>query len=337
MLEFKIILEKLIDKHNLTAEETQWIMRKLLVGALNDIEMAGFLVALRSKGETVVELTTAVKVLRSLAKNININQLNLVDIVGTGGDGFQTFNISTTCCFIVAAAGGVVAKHGNRSISSKCRAADVLEKAGVNLDRSPEQVMQVIDELGIGFMFAPKHHTAMAHVAQVRKKLGIRTIFNLLGPLTNPANAKHHLIGVYDKKWLVPFAEVLRTLGSKKALIVHGDDGLDEISLTSKTQVAELFNHQIITYEIFPENFGIPAQSLQTLRVKNAEESLAMMMQVFNNEPGPARDIILLNAGAALYAADLIDSIAAGIEKVRELLDSGRVKELFMQFVKKTS
>lgn len=336
-MQYKTLVDKLVKKEDLLPTEMRWLMEQMLKGAMSEAEIAEILMALHNKGESVAELIEAVRVLRKLAKSIQINRRHLIDIVGTGGDGLQTFNISTACCFIVAAAGGAVAKQGNRASSSRSGSADVLEAAGVNLNRTPEKVAATIEHFGVGFLFAPKHHAAMAHVAAARKKLAIRTLFNLLGPLVNPAQAEYHLIGVYDKKWLMPFAEILKNLSTKKALIVHGEDGLDEISLATKTQIVELSNQTIQSYEIFPEQFGIASQSLDNLQIQNAAESLKMILQVFNDTPGAARDIVLLNAGAALYAADLESSIAAGIEKSRELLSSGKVLQLFNEFVKESN
>lgn len=333
-MQYKTVLEKLMNKQDLTTVEVQWVMQQILTESFGDAEIAALLVALSSKGESVLELSTAASILRNLAERVIVKRPHVIDIVGTGGDCLQTFNISTACCFIVAAAGGTVAKIGNRAFSSRSGSADMLELAGVNLARTPEQIKTTIEKLGVGFLFAPKHHSAMANVAKIRKTLGVRTIFNLMGPLTNPANAQYHLIGVNDKKWLMPFAEVLKNLSSKKALIVHGNDGLDEISLAAPTQIAELSNQKITLYEISPEQFGIKTQSLQTIKADSPAASLAMVLQVFNNESGPTRDIVLLNAGAALYAADLAVSIAAGIETARELLASGKVLRLFNEFVR---
>lgn len=329
---FSSLLTKIIDKQDLTASQMQWIMEQMMQGVLQDSQVAGLLVALASKGESVTELVTAVKVLRDLAIPINIDRSNLVDIVGTGGDGHKTYNISTACCFVVAAAGGTVAKHGNRAVSSQCGAADVLEYAGINLARPVGDVIKTIEHSGVGFIFAPNYHGAMKYVAPVRKALGVRTMFNLLGPLINPAKAQYQLIGVYHKKWLQPFAQILKTLGVKRALIVHGEDGLDEVSLALPTQVVELNNGDIKSYTLRPEQFGIRAQSLQSLQIENAQQSLKMILDVFNNEPGAARDILLLNAGAALYAAALVESIDLGVEKTRKLLASGKVMEKFKEF-----
>lgn len=336
-MQYKILIEKLLKKQDLMPEEMQSVLENMLSGTMSEAEITEFLQALHHKGESVTELTAAVRVLKKSAKPIQINRKNLIDIVGTGGDQLQTFNISTACCFIVAAAGGAVAKHGNRASSSRCGSADLLELAGVNLDRTSEQVAATIEKLGVGFVFAPKHHTAMAHVAAARKKLGSRTLFNLLGPLINPAKAEYHLIGVNDVKWLEPYALVLKNLSATKALIVHGEDGLDEVSLAGKTQIAELSNQSIKRYEIFPEQFGIASQPLSSIQIQNARDSLKMILDVFNNVSGAARDIVLLNAGAALYAADLENSIASGIEKSRELLKSGKVLRLFNEFVEESN
>lgn len=327
------LTEKLIEKKDLSADEMQWTMQSFMQGQCSDVEIAGFLVALRCKGETVLEITTAVQVMREFSHKLEIKKEHLIDIVGTGGDGLQTFNISTACCFVVAAAGGTVAKHGNRSASSKSGAADVLETAGLNLNASFERIIKSIEQEGVGFMFAQRHHSAMKHVMPARKALNIRTVFNLLGPLTNPANASYQLLGVYERTLLELSAKVLKNLGSKKALVIHGEDGLDEITLAGKTFIAELDEGEIKSYEISPEQFGIKQQSLEAIKVNDAAESLAMIKGVFSGKPGPAFDIVCLNAGAALYAAKLVDSIGDGVVQSRELLCSGKVAEKFDAFL----
>jgi anthranilate phosphoribosyltransferase len=253
----------------------------------------------------------------------------VVDIVGTGGDKAHTFNISTTCAFVVAGAGGRVAKHGNRSVSSRSGSADVLEAAGIALNLTPMQIATCIEEIGVGFMFAPAHHQATSQVAALRKELGIRTLFNLIGPLTNPAAVIHQLVGVFAAKWTHPVAEVLQRLGSHHALVVHSDDGLDEISINAATSIVELQHNRINAYQLTPEQFGIKRTPLDALRVTSKEESLALMMKVLQNEPGAARDIVILNAGAAIYAADLAASIAEGIEKAEETIANGAAYQKF--------
>ena len=316
----------------------QSILLQLMQGQLGQVQMAAFLAALATKGESSAELTAAVKVMRKLASGIKINSKPAIDIVGTGGDGAKTFNISTAACFVVATAGAYVAKHGNRSVSSSSGSADVLEALGIRLDLSPEQVTKCVQELGLGFMFAPLYHHAMKHAVNVRKEMGVRTLFNLLGPLSNPAHVDHQLIGVYDKKWLVPFAKTLQNLGLKHALVVHAKDGLDEISIADETYIAELKDNQIIEYTISPEQFGIERQSLAALKVENASQSAAMIKAVFANNHNPAKDIVVLNAGAALYTADLYPSLEEGIMQAQKLIESGKVAkklEDFIAFIRK--
>jgi anthranilate phosphoribosyltransferase len=260
----------------------------------------------------------------------------MIDTCGTGGDGANTFNISTTCAFVVAAAGGQVAKHGNRSVSSRCGSADVLEAAGVNLQLSAAQVEQCVNDLGVGFLFAPNYHGAMKHTSTVRRDMGVRTLFNLLGPLANPANAPHQLIGVFSQHWLEPMAQVLKKLGSQHVLVVNADDGLDEISIAAPTQVAELKDGSVSSYSITPEQFGLPRASLSELAINDVAESLAIVNAVLNNQAGAALDIVRLNAGAAIYAANLSDSLAAGITKAAEVIASGAAKAKFTALIERS-
>jgi anthranilate phosphoribosyltransferase len=271
--------------------------------------------------------------MRELAEPLQLHGEHLVDTCGTGGDGQNTFNISTASAFVVAAAGGKVAKHGNRSVSSSCGSADVLEAAGVNLELTPEQVKTCIEQIGVGFLFAPRWHGAMKHARAPRQELGVRTLFNLLGPLSNPAKIPNQLVGVFDDDWLEPFAEVLQRLGSKHVLVVHADDGLDEISIASSTQIAELNNGQISRYSIEPEQFGMQRISLKPLAVTNAEQSLALINQVFDAKNGPATDIVLLNAGAAIYAADLTTNLDDGVQLARNVINNGSAKARFTQLI----
>ncbi|TXL02099.1 anthranilate phosphoribosyltransferase [Methylococcaceae bacterium HT1] len=320
-------LQAVLEKQDLSRQEMRDVMRSIMSGESSSAQIAGFLIALRCKGETVEEITAAAEVMRELASKVNIQGEHIIDTCGTGGDGANTFNISTTCAFVVAAAGGTVAKHGNRSVSSRSGSADVLEAAGVNLNLSADQVAQCVNSIGVGFLFAQKHHGAMKHVAGPRKEMGVRTLFNLLGPLANPAGAPNQLIGVFDKQWVEPVAHVLKALGSEHVLVVHADDGLDEISIASETTVAELNKGEITTYRISPEQFGLQRANLADLAVTDVEHSLAVVMSALNNQPGPARDIVVLNSGAAIYAAGLVDSLAAGIAKAQEVLASGAAKE----------
>jgi len=330
------LLEKLLQRQDLTPEEMRETMQFFMSGEANDAQIAGFLCALRAKGETIDEITAAAEVLRELATPIEITGDHVIDTCGTGGDGANTFNISTTSAFVVAAAGGQVAKHGNRSVSSCCGSADVLELAGVNLNLSPEHVAQCVTHLGIGFLFAPNYHSAMQNTRNVRKNLGVRTLFNLLGTLANPAKVKNQLIGVFDKKWVEPLAHVFKKLGSQHVLVVSAEDGLDEISISCATHVAELKNGEIFCYTITPEQFNLPRATLETIAINNPEDSLTMLKSVLNNETGAATDIVLLNAGAAIYAADLADSLAAGIAKAEEVIANGAAAEKFEHFVSYT-
>ncbi len=330
------LLEKLLQRQDLTPEEMRETMQFFMSGEANDAQIAGFLCALRAKGETIDEITAAAEVLRELATPIEITGDHVIDTCGTGGDGANTFNISTTSAFVVAAAGGQVAKHGNRSVSSCCGSADVLELAGVNLNLSPEHVAQCVTHLGIGFLFAPNYHSAMQHTRNVRKNLGVRTLFNLLGTLANPAKVKNQLIGVFDKKWVEPLAHVFKKLGSQHVLVVSAEDGLDEISISCATHVAELKNGEIFCYTITPEQFNLPRATLETIAINNPADSLTMLKSVLNNETGAATDIVLLNAGAAIYAADLADSLAAGIAKAEDVIANGAAAEKFEHFVSYT-
>ncbi|MBS3963614.1 MAG: anthranilate phosphoribosyltransferase [Methylomonas sp.] len=298
-------------------------MRAMMQGVWSDAQIAAFLIALRSKGETIDEIAAAVSVMRELAQVVPVMGEHVIDTCGTGGDGANTFNISTTAAFVVAAAGGKVAKHGNRSVSSRCGSADLLEVAGVNLDMTAGQVAQCVADTGVGFLFAAKHHGAVRHTVGARKAMGVRTLFNLIGPLSNPANAPHQLIGVFGKQWLLPVAEVLKKLGSRHVLVVHAQDGLDEISIAAPTDVAELKNGVISSYSVTPEQFGMSRASLDVLAITDAQASLAIVRAVLNNQPGPARDIVALNAGAAIYAADLVGSLAGGVKRAHEVLANG--------------
>jgi len=322
-------IQKLLDRQNLNADEMRIVMRFIMSGNASDAQIGGFLIALRCKGETIAEIAAAAEVMRELATSVNITGEHIIDTCGTGGDGANTFNISTASAFVVAAAGGQVAKHGNRSVSSRCGSADVLEVAGVNLDLSVEQVVQCVNEIGVGFLFAPKHHGAMKHTIQVRKDMGVRTLFNLLGPLSNPAAAPNQLLGVFAKEWVEPLAQVLKKLGSQHVLVVNAEDGLDEISIAAATSVAELKDGIVSIYTITPEQFGFKRAPLNKLAVDNAIDSLAMVMSVLDNQAGAARDIVQLNAGAAIYAANITDTLASGIAKAAQVIASGAARAKF--------
>ncbi len=325
-MHFQEILNQLLNQQNLSDEQMREAMVAMMSGELNDAQIAAFLIALRCKGETVEEIAAAVSVMRHLGQKVKVDGEHVIDTCGTGGDGANTFNISTAAAFVVAAAGARVAKHGNRSVSSRCGSADLLETAGVDLNLSAEQVAKAVDQIGVGFLFAAKHHSAVKHTVEARKAMGVRTLFNLIGPLSNPANAKHQLIGVYDSRWLRPVAEVLQKLGSEHVLVVHAEDGLDEISIAAATEVAELKNGVISCYQLVPEQFGMRRSSLDLLAVEDAEQSLAIIHQVFDNQAGPARDIVALNAGAAIYAANLAPDLQQGVKKALAVIASGEAK-----------
>ncbi len=336
-MNIKQAIAKLLENESLTKQEMTDVMNEVMTGIATDAQIGGFLIALRVKGESVDEITAAAQVMRDLATPVTIDADNLVDIVGTGGDGSSTFNISTASCFVVAAAGGHVAKHGNRSVSSKSGAADLLEAAGVNLNVDPDMVKACVEELGVGFMFAPMHHSAMKHAIGPRKEMAVRTVFNVLGPLTNPAGAPNQLLGVFSAELVRPIAEVLKKLGSNHVLVVHADVGLDEISIEGATRVAELKNGEITEYSIKPEDFGFADQSLSNITVENSEQSLAMVKSVLSNEAGPARDIVALNAGAAIYAANLTDTLEDGIKRAVEVIESGLAMNKLNALIEKTA
>jgi len=322
-MDMQTAIRNVLDKQDLSRDDMTAVMRLIMTGEATPAQIGGFLVGLRMKGETVDEITAAASVMRELASGVKVDGDHVVDIVGTGGDGINTFNISTASTFVVAAAGGTVAKHGNRSVSSKSGSADLLEAAGVSLELTPEQVGQCINDIGVGFMFAQKHHSAMKHAIGPRKEMAVRTIFNVLGPLTNPAGAPNQLLGVFSDELVQPLAEVLNSLGSNHVLVVHSADGMDEISIANETHVAELKNGEITTYTISPEQFGLVRGKLEDLQVDGAEQSLDVIKSVFANTPGAARDIVIMNAGAAIYAADLVDTLEAGIAKATDVIASG--------------
>ena len=332
-MDIKNALKLLVNRQDLTSQQMTAVMQQIMTGKATPSQIGGFLVALQMKGETITEITAAAEVMRSLATPVDMGTENLVDTCGTGGDGASTFNVSTASAFVVAAAGAKVAKHGNRSISSSSGSADVLEAAGVNLDVSPQQVKNCINTVGVGFMFAQKHHDAMKHTIAPRREMAVRTIFNLLGPLTNPAKALHQVLGVFDKKWVEPMAHVLKALGSRHVLVVHSKDGLDEISIGEQTYVAELKNNIVTCYEVCPEDFGLKRENISQLAIQSADESLAIINSIFDGELGAARDIVALNAGAAIYAADLASSLVRGIEQAQTLIDNGKAKQKLQDFI----
>lgn len=319
-------LKAVTEHQNLSREQMTAVMRQIMTGEASQAQIGGFLVGLRMKGETVEEITAAASVMRELAAGVEVPKENLVDTCGTGGDGSGLFNVSTAVAFVAAAAGATVAKHGNRSITSKSGSADLLEAAGVNLTISPEQVATCVQQLGVGFMFAPAHHGAMKHAIGPRKEMAVRTIFNVLGPLTNPAGAPNQVLGVFSQTLTQPLAEVLQALGSRHVLVVASDDGLDEISIAAATQVSELKDGEVTTWMLNPADYGIGG-SLDAIVVDSAEASLALIQQAFAGEAGPAADIIALNAGAAIYAAGVAESLVDGIAKAREVMANGAAAE----------
>ena len=331
-------LTHLIERQDLPFAEMHELMSRIMNGQFSTSQIAAVLVALRMKGETVDEIAAAAEVMRDLSSKVNVTHTDhLIDTCGTGGDGAQTFNISTACALVAAAAGAHVAKHGGRSVSSKSGSADVLEKLGVNVNLTPEKVGHCVDAIGIGFMFAPNHHAAMKHAAPVRRELGVRTLFNLLGPLTNPAGAQNQVIGVFSRTLTARLAQVLSTLGSSHVLVVHGSDGMDEISLSAPTFVAELKDGHITEYSVQPEQFGLTPAPLNAIQVGNPDEARDMLLGVLNNQPGAARDIVQLNAGAAIYVAGLAKSLAAGVARAGEILAGGAAKAKLAQLVEFTN
>ncbi|HWS74553.1 MAG TPA: anthranilate phosphoribosyltransferase [Quisquiliibacterium sp.] len=330
-------LARVIDHREIFHDEMLDLMRAIMNGEVSPVMMSALLTGLRVKKETVGEITAAAQVMREFASKVEVDGgPHFVDVVGTGGDGSSTFNISTTSVFVVAAAGATVAKHGGRGVSSKSGSADVLEALGVNLSLSSEQVAACIRELGIGFMFAPNHHPAMKNVAPVRRELGVRTIFNILGPLTNPAGAPNILLGVFHPDLVGILVRVLQRLGAKHALVVYGKDGMDEVSLGAGTMVGELRDGAVREYEIHPEDYGLSMVSNRGLRVGDSAGSKAMLLEALSNVPGTAREIVTLNSAVALYAADVVPSIEAGIVRAREAISSGAARARLEAFVRFT-
>jgi anthranilate phosphoribosyltransferase len=330
-------LQRVIEHREIFHDEMVSLMRQIMGGEVTPVMIAAIITGLRVKKETIGEIAAAASVMRELSTKVAVPYDNrFVDIVGTGGDSAHSFNISTASIFVAAGAGAKVAKHGGRSVSSSSGSADVLEALGVNIMLSPEKVAACIAETGIGFMFAPNHHSAMKHVAPVRREMGVRTIFNILGPLTNPASAPNTLMGVFHPDLVGIQVRVMQRLGAERVLVVHGKDNLDEISLGAATLVGELKNGEVSEYEVHPEDFGLQMMSLRNLRVGSADESKAMMLGALENKPGPAREIVCLNAGAALYVANVADSIGDGIARAREAIASGAARAKLEQFVQCT-
>lgn len=330
-------LLRCIENREIFHDEMLALFRQIMGGEMSPVMIAALTMGLRVKKETIGEIAAAAQVMREFAAKVEVaNADNLVDIVGTGGDGAHTFNISTASMFVAAAAGARVAKHGGRSVSSASGSADALEALGVNINLKPAQVAQTIAEVGIGFMFAPNHHAAMKHAAPVRKELGVRTIFNILGPLTNPAGAPNIMMGVFHPDLVGIQARVLQQLGAKHAVVVWARDNMDEVSLGAATMVGELVDGEIREYEIHPEDFGLQMSSSRNLKVANAAESIAKIREALDNQPGPARDIVLLNTGTALYAAGVAGSIVDGVDRAREAVASGAARAKLEQFAKLT-
>ncbi|MDE2480446.1 MAG: anthranilate phosphoribosyltransferase, partial [Betaproteobacteria bacterium] len=327
-------LVRVIEHREIFHDEMLALMRRIMTGEMSPVMIAALITGLRVKKETVGEITAAAMVMREFATKVPLHDTDrLVDIVGTGGDSAHTFNISTTSMFVAAAAGARVAKHGGRSVSSSSGSADAIEALGGALNLSPEQVAQCLQRTGIGFMFAPNHHSAMKHAAPVRKELGVRTLFNILGPLTNPAGAPNQLLGVFHPDLVGILVRVLQRLGSRHVLVVHGADGLDEVSLCAPTQVGELRDGQVREYSVHPADFGMRVCDLRELQVSSPAESVQRMREVLDDQPGPARDVVLLNAGFALYAADVAPSVGEGVELARKALAGGAARQSMQAFV----
>lgn len=329
-------IKTVIESKDLSRQEMQSVMQQIMTGEATSAQIGGLLVALRMKVETIQEITAAAEVMSSLAAPVNIDLPHLIDIVGTGGDGISTFNISTASAFVAAAAGANVAKHGNRSVSSKSGSADLLEQAGAELGLHADQVASVVEQAGVGFMFAPMHHSAMKHAIGPRKEMAVRTIFNVLGPLTNPAGVKRQVVGVFAKDLTNTLANVFAELGSEHTLVVHSDDGMDEISISAPTTIAEMKNGTVETYKVSPENFGLKPSSLEELVVADSKESLQLIEKVFAGQKCAARDAVALNAGAGIYVSGLTSSLAAGVESAQTVIDAGLAQEKLNAYVAAT-
>ncbi len=335
-MDIKEAISRIVDREDLPRADMESVMRQIMTGGATPIQIGGFLAGLRAKGETVEEIAAAATVMRELAVRVSVKKDHLVDTCGTGGDGKGLFNVSTAAAFVVAAAGGRVAKHGNRAMSGNSGSADVLEAMGVKLDLPPERIAKCIDEVGLGFLYAPAHHSATRYAAAPRKELGTRTLFNLLGPLTNPAEAPNQLLGVFAQRWVEPLAKVLRMLGSEHVLVVHSYDGLDEISIAGPTWVSELQHGQIRSYTVRPGDYGIAPQSLGGLHVQSAQESLACIRQALAGQPGAAFDMVALNAAAGIYAAGLSSTLAEGVEQARQVMRNGEAEQRLKRLVEVT-
>lgn len=337
MMDIQTAIKTVISGQNLGKQDMTDVMQQIMTGECTPAQIGGFLVGLRMKGESVEEISAAATVMRELSTRVTVDAKYLVDTCGTGGDASASFNISTASAIVAAAAGAQVAKHGNRSVSSKSGSADVLEAAGVNLEIDPQQVGACIEEVGVGFMFAQKHHSAMRHAIGPRKEMAVRTIFNVLGPLTNPAGAPNQVIGVFGGDLVEPLAHVLKQLGSRHVMVVHAEDGMDEISISTKTSVAELKDGEISSYSISPGDFGIEVADSSALRVDGVEQSLAMIQSVLANNAGPALDIVVMNAGAAIYVSGVASSLEEGMQKARTAIAEGKASTVLTNLVAKTN
>ena len=333
-MNYAVTLTQLIEGCDLPHQLMLDLMRHIMGGQLTPAQIAAVLTALRIKGESVSEIAAAAEVMRELSTKVMVrDDGHLIDTCGTGGDGAQTFNISTASALVAAAAGARVAKHGGRSVSSTCGSADILEKLGVNVNLTPQQVAHCVDSIGVGFMFAPNHHSAMKHAAPVRRELGVRTLFNLLGPLTNPAGARNQVMGVFHKDLTAKLAHVLHQLGSHHVLVVHGADGMDEISISGSTYIAELKDGMVREYAVQPADFGLNTSALDSIRVTDADEAKVMLLAVLDAQPSAALDIVTLNAGAAIYVAGLVETLASGVRKAAATLSSGAAKNKLVQLI----
>jgi len=337
MMEIQAAIKSVMARQDLSVEDMTAVMLQIMTGECTASQIGGFLVGLRMKGETVDELSAAAGVMRKLSTRVEVNCDHLVDTAGTGGDSSGSFNISTASAIVAAAAGAHVAKHGNRSMTSNSGSADVLEAAGVKLDIDPAQIGECIEQVGVGFMFAPAHHGAMKHAIGPRREMAVRTVFNVLGPLTNPAGAPNQIIGVFDGELVEPIARVLQQLGSRHVMVVHADDGMDEISISAPTRVAELKDGEVSSYSVTPADFDMQATAVDALKVNSAEESLAMIRTVLADQAGPARDIVCLNSGAAIYVSGRAATLAEGVDAARAAISSGKAAAVLENLVARTN
>jgi anthranilate phosphoribosyltransferase len=330
-------IKSAIARQDLSQQDMTAVMNQIMTGECTPAQIGGFLVGMRMKGETVDEITAAAMVMRGLSTRVNVNLDHLVDTCGTGGDASGSFNISTASAIVTAAAGAHVAKHGNRSVSGATGSADVLEAAGVNLNITPEQVADCISQVGVGFMFAQKHHSAMRHAIGPRKEMATRTIFNVLGPLTNPASAPNQVIGVFNKALVEPIARVLAQLGSRHVMVAYSDDGMDEVSVSAVTHIAELKNGEVKTYSVSPSDFGLEMTDIASLKVDTVAQSLAVIQSVLANTPGPARDIVCVNAGAAIYVSGIVNNWPAGVQMAQSVIANGKAANVLKELVEKSN